>query len=71
MFLVHKDEDVDVDAPNSQDIRPLGTVVPHVLQPRKALEDGFHDAMAIFDPNPNAKPQYRKNEVRNLLIDLL
>lgn len=58
---MHRDEDPNVE--NGQDIRHHGTVL-NVLQPRKALEDGFQDAIAIFEePNPYTNPMYRKNQV--------
>lgn len=61
-FEVHKDEDLE--CASSFDLRSHGLAMPNVLQPRKALEDGFHDAIAIFEePNPFCKPMYRKNEV--------
>ncbi|KAK3922037.1 Mitotic checkpoint serine/threonine-protein kinase BUB1 beta [Frankliniella fusca] len=60
-FEVHKDEE---DASSGNDLRTHGIVVPNALQPRKGLEDGFHDAIAIFEePNPFTKPMYPKNEV--------
>ncbi|XP_026289944.1 uncharacterized protein LOC113214705 [Frankliniella occidentalis] len=60
-FEVHKDEE---NASSGHELRSHGIVVPNALQPRKGLEDGFHDAIAIFEePNPFTKPMYRKNEV--------
>ena len=60
---MHKDEDGGSES--GHDIRSHGLVVPNVLKPRKALEDGFQDAIAIFEePNPFTKAMYRKNEVR-------
>lgn len=59
---MHRDEDAVLES--GQDIRIHGLVVPNVLKPRKALEDGFQDAIAIFEePNPFTKPMYRKVEV--------
>ncbi|XP_034251361.1 uncharacterized protein LOC117651430 [Thrips palmi] len=61
-FEVHKDEDANVG--NGQEMRPHSTTVTSALQPRKALEDGFQDAIAIFEePDPYSIPKYRKNEV--------
>lgn len=67
---VHKDEDAD--AASSNDIRPIGVTVPHALQPHKRLEDGFHDAMTIFDDpsKKNEKAMYRKDEVQSILVFL-
>lgn len=59
---MHRDEDANM--ANGQEMRPHGTAVPNALQPRKGLEDGFHDAIAIFEePNPYTNPMYRKNQV--------
>lgn len=61
-FEVHRDEEADV--VNDHDMRSYGMVVPNVLKPRKGLEDGFHDAIAIFEePRADTKAMYRKNEV--------
>lgn len=61
-FEVHKDEDVY--SGNGQEMRLHGTTVANALQPRRALEDGFQDAIAIFEePDPNTRPMYRKSQV--------
>jgi hypothetical protein len=71
LFLpVHRDEDANVES--SSEMRTHGALVPNALKPRKALEDGFQDAIAIFEePNPYTKAMYRKNEVLLLLFFFL